>query len=643
AAHCPAVTIPGGSACGGPINTMQDIVDCVDCVTEFKVDCEVPLAIPGFQAYPGECVAGVSTPTPTATLTPTPTTTKTVTPTQTPTATLTATPTVTTTATPTVTATKTTTPTPTATVTATKTTTPTPTVTATPTKTATPTITATPTATKTVTPTPTVTATPSACGNGALDVGEDCDASAGPAGSCASASNTGAGFICSGSCTCACPASVTFSGDATAPESLLDTGWTGISHRAPIIANGDVTIQVVSCAGSSRPCGVCNVTGPIENPQADTGQLHTRRCSNDSSIKCTTNAPCLAGSGTCQFYFGSTLPLAAGGVGTCVVNQFNGPLSGTANIETGQAVTNALLTARVYTGPTDNPCPRCSDVGGINDGIAGGFCDDGPRIGLACDANGFVPGRPDFGRTSLDCPPPAGTLAATLPIDLSNATAPVTKTLSAASPNCGDGSGEKCLCDTCNNAAGTVCDDNADCVAVGATICGGRRCIGGTNDGGVCNSNTACPGGGLCGKAGEPSKASACLDDTSTVGVFDCTDTAPVDQEGECSQGPVTKTCSVASGHGQRSCGSDVDCGGGAGTCVAGNRACFLTGGFTGKIGTNTLIAVGMADVPMNDTASPTLAAVFCVGPTTASAVNAVAGLPGPGRVTIKGTAVGAP
>ncbi|MEO7438330.1 MAG: hypothetical protein ABI080_22835, partial [Candidatus Binatia bacterium] len=42
AAHCPAVTIPGGSACGGPINTMQDIVDCVDCVTEFKVDCEVP-------------------------------------------------------------------------------------------------------------------------------------------------------------------------------------------------------------------------------------------------------------------------------------------------------------------------------------------------------------------------------------------------------------------------------------------------------------------------------------------------------------------------------------------------------------------------------------------------------------------------
>ncbi len=564
------------------------------------------------------------------TATATPTATKTVTPT--PTATVTVTPT------PTVTATKTATPTPTPTVTVT------PTLTATPTKTPTPTITVTPTATQTVTPTPTVTATPSACGNNVLDPGEDCDLSAGV--TCATGSNTSAAFICSGSCTCSCPSTVTFSGDATAPESLLDTGWTGISHRAPIIANGDVTIQVTSCPGSSRPCGVCNVAGPIENPNAGTGQLHTRRCSNDSSIKCTTNAPCLGGGGTCEYYFGSTLPLAAGGVGTCVVNMFNGPLSGTANIETGQAVTNANLTARVYTGPTDNPCPRCSDVGGINDGVNGGTCDDGPRVGLACDANGFVPGRPDFGRTSLDCPPSAGVLAATLPIDLSNATAPVTKTLSATSPNCGDGSGEKCLCETCNNAAATVCDDNADCIAVGATICGGRRCIGGTNNGGICNNNSACPGMpvGICGRAGEPSKSSACLDDTSTPpGTLDCVDSSPVDQEGECTGGPVTKTCSVASGHGQRSCGVDADCGGGLGTCVAGNRACFLTGGFSAKIGTNTLIAVGMADAPMNDVASPTLAAVFCTGPTTAAAVNAVAGLPGPGRVTIKGTAVGAP
>ena len=43
--------------------------------------------------------------------------------------------------------------------------------------------------------------------------------------------------------------------------------------------------------------------------------------------------------GTCEFYFGAPLPLVAGGVGTCVVNQFNGAVSGTANVETGDAVT----------------------------------------------------------------------------------------------------------------------------------------------------------------------------------------------------------------------------------------------------------------------------------------------------------------
>ena len=45
----------------------------------------------------------------------------------------------------------------------------------------------------------------------------------------------------------------------------------------------------------------------------------------------------------------------------------------------------------------------------------------------------------------------------------------------------------------------------------------------------------------------------------------------------------------------------------------------------------------------MNDVSNPTLGAVFCVGPTGAASVNNVAGLPGPARITIKGTAVGVP
>ena len=631
ASHCPTVTIPDSTLqnCGGSIGNIDpNVIDCVDCMTEFKVDCEVDLAVPAFVPYPAQCVGVPPTPTPTVTPTPTATATRTPTPTATRTATTTPTPTLTATRTPTPTATKTTTPTPT------------PTITVTPTV----------TATKTATPTPTVTATPSLCGNGVIDPGEDCD-TVGAGNTCQNASNTSAAFTCNPvTCQCACPTKVIFAGDATDTASVLDTGWTGISHRAPIISNGEVTVGLSACTGgSSRPCGTCQISGPVANPNAGAGQIDNRRCTNDTSLRCTSNAPCTGGGGTCQFFFGSALPLAAGGVTTCVVNQFNGSITGTANVESGDAVNNALLTSRVYTGITiDSPCAQCVGDGAINDGVQGGTCAGGVRNGLACDANGTVPGRPDFGQTSLDCPIASGSLIATLPIDLSNATAPVTKTVTATSPGCSGVAGEKCLCDTCNNINAEPCDANADCPDPAGPIgpiCGGKRCIGGTNAGAACTGNTECPSGGLCARPGEPTKTSACLDDTNTPGVLDCTDTAPVDGEGECTQGPVTTSCSVASGHAQRGCTVDADCGGGVGSCESNNRECFLTGSATGFgiVGTTTLIANGMADIPMNDVAHPTLGAVFCVGPTGSTSVNNVAGLPGPGRVTIRGTATGLP
>ena len=173
AGTCPNVAVPGGAACGGSVTTLADLVGCVSCVTEFKVDCVDRVAVPAFAPYPVECngtPTATPTPTPrTTTPTPTPTETATPTPTDTPTATATAT----STPTPTPTATPTESPTPTPTESATPTVTSTPTATATPTPTATPTATATatpadtatptPTATGTETPTPTAAATPVAC------------------------------------------------------------------------------------------------------------------------------------------------------------------------------------------------------------------------------------------------------------------------------------------------------------------------------------------------------------------------------------------------------------------------------------------------------------------------------------------------
>lgn len=60
---CPEVTVPfGGEDCGGPINTLNDLVKCVDCVTEFKVDCADALSRPDQTLYPPECGAASASP-----------------------------------------------------------------------------------------------------------------------------------------------------------------------------------------------------------------------------------------------------------------------------------------------------------------------------------------------------------------------------------------------------------------------------------------------------------------------------------------------------------------------------------------------------------------------------------------------------
>jgi hypothetical protein len=393
------------------------------------------------------------------------------------------------------------------------------------------------------------------CGNGSNDASEACDASAPSSGW----AQCGPEFTCT-DCNCGCPTTITFAGDAAAQESILDSGWTGISH-APIVSDGDDVN--LSCAATSRPCGTCAVSGPIAN--AGSGKLASQRCSGDTAVPCT-NAPGGAGGpctglGTCEFWFGSHLSLAAGGVTTCVTNQFNGPVNGTANVESGEAATTALLTSRVYSGiAIDHPCPRCLGDATINDGVAGGTCDGGDHVNDPCDANGSFPGRPDFGSSSRDCPPLSAGLLATLGIDLTNATDPVTKTLTTSSPNC-TGAAGKCLCDTCNDANADACDDNADCPdppgPIGP-ICGGRRCLSGVNAGTACTANSECPGG-TCTRPGEPTKPNGCSDDSMT-GVY-CDD-PDADGVGECRSGPTDQTCSLASGHPQRGCTNDANCGG---------------------------------------------------------------------------------
>ena len=184
------------------------------------------------------------------------------------------------------------------------------------------------------------------------------------------------------------------------------------------------------------------------------------------------------------------------------------------------------------------------------------------------------------------------------------------------------------MCGTCNSTTNPAsCFVNADCPDPAGPIgpiCNGTRCLGGANAGAACTTASQCPGSS-CSRPGQPTQPSGCSDDTTVSDrVMECdegADLEPGNQEGGCTVGPIDSTCTVVSGHAQRGCSMDSECGGVLGSCGSSPRRCFLTGGGTFQAlgtedGTDTLIAVGMADPPMNDVAQPTLGAVFCVAPT---------------------------
>lgn len=59
------------------------------------------------------------------------------------------------------------------------------------------------------------------------------------------------------------------------------------------------------------------------------------------------------------------------------------------------------------------------------------------------------------------------------------------------------------------------------------------------------------------------------------------------------------------------------------------NRECCTDNGTS----RNSVSATGAADAPVGHQSDPTMAALFCIGPTSSGAVNSVAALPGPGRL----------
>jgi hypothetical protein len=494
---CPDVTLPyyPNTDCGtlddtdgaaDQIDSLRELIECVDCVLEFKVDCIDRATVPHDQPLPPSCFQTSPTPTPT------------------------------------------------------------------------PTLSATPTVTATSTP-------PPSCGDNVLDAGEECDIAQGPCpGQCAP--------VTLGGDACTCPVG-TFDLSATAGADL-DTGWTGISHDQEALAGFLFPADAYGCS-SGGPDTNCSFVARYLTP-----------------------------------FFGPPLPLSAGGVAVCVVNAIAAEATGHLDLATGDFDYDYDLISRVHTGlDTAQPCPLCLGDVTVDDDVKDGTCDGGPSDGAACDADAV---SPVFGPTSFDCFPDPGSNIGNLPISFRNATtASLTVATSAASPSCTAAgfSTFKCFCDTCDNAAGTPCKTDADCTAIGATTCGGRRCLPpAANVGAPCAVPTDCTGG-PCGRPGFATKPNACLD---TV----CSPDGG--GEGTCASGPFDGRCLPAEPF--RGCNGDSDCPVSGDACFFGARDCFP----------DPVTRTGVAGVP-----SGVYVGEFCIPPTGASTVNESAGLPGIGTLRL--------
>ena len=170
---------------------------------------------------------------------------------------------------------------------------------------------------------------------------------------------------------------------AAASGTDLDNGWIGIAHNFPIVGGSTIRACLSGCdASTTSLCAADAATGP----------------------------------GTANPAFGPPLPLFVVGSATCLVNRYDGAITGTTDLATGAIDLTLTLSTEVWVAPPSVVCPQCS-----GDGLGTtGVCLAGPDKGRACRVEGTVlvsdAGNKPF-RLSSSCRPD-GTLAARLSIPL---------------------------------------------------------------------------------------------------------------------------------------------------------------------------------------------------------------------------------
>jgi len=490
---------------------------------------------------------------------------------------------------------------------------------------------------------------PPQCGDGIVNGAEQCDGDATP---CA------VGEACTTSCTCMdaqCPDTVEWARDAF--NSDWDVGYTGASHNGVLADQNLVKLRLSAVTGSGpSTCGVATIAGIDPSSRMC-------RCLGDNRTVC--DEPFQpdvddCGGALCQCYLDAPHPSNVAGAGTCTRQPFTADVTGTWNLDTGEAevvfpadqVTTLELSKFI-------PCPICVNDVTMNDGIRDGTCSGGKDNGLPCDAQGEDVSYVGGGATlSLDCFASGPQVNAGLFIDHHLTTGVVTldvgipcgatrcdhggHTTCNSSADCGIG-GSICTtnadCSVCSTTTATSCTTDGDCpigeeCLNGARLpeCSGGQCFSVCDERELCHCGR-CDGDGTigcasnadCGVDGPCAKFSASIPQPNSCSDGTCTSLG--EGQGECQAGgpgDIARFCDgilLANGTGIIACQSNADCEPvtpGSGNCTSTTvRSCF----------TDSMSMTGSAS-----TTNPLLVSAQCNSPTGGNpAANIVGGYPGPG------------
>lgn len=501
-----------------------------------------------------------------------------------------------------------------------------------------------------------------ACGNGVVDPGEECDASADAV--CPGRCGSPDGFF-----PCVCDdGAVQPRLRVVATVTDLDLGWSGQGHDTGLVPGSGYLSDLWDCDGPGGPDTACLV-GPSchlpphqpcsPGPQA-TGTAADALCSGAGNFcrttaagatgphcllaptrRCRTDADCAGVGDRCVRHLASApLPLSAGGVAVCVVSTLREDVTGTLDLATGSSAVRLRAEAATFLGGSaQQPCPVC---GGFCSGAVSGA---GPGTRTLCTSNaecaaGAVcitenlcsfgrdvdrPCRPHppngaptlfFGNPSVDCRVPGAPIGS---LDLLfNPLTTSATTLTANQPcghpefagkTCAGGPNQHAVCTVDSECPGGTCNDQCFCPGAGqAPNACGAACLGGSNDADPCIDDADCAAPGFCHRGD-------CRPNPSDTGSI---------QEGLCTVGPADGHCTV---HEFVPCDGDADCRAPScpfcdpvETCTLALRQCFVN---------PTIVREGTPGL-----GDRTSAAVFCLPGTGSAAVDGVSELPGPGAIT---------